>query len=225
MPAMRRRPATAWSAAFARPRPCAASRYTGGKGRTRAPTSTISVPVPIALQRMLVQEAGDKILLLPAWPADWDVDFKLRLAHGGAAHRHGQVRKTARLGPSAGVTQEGCRGLPAAKRRRRRSAHPAKHSSVAGRRGPDGPKPVSGQDRPRDHVPRQLIPPTIRELAAGDRSKPIAGKQVAGSWMNPQAGEKLATRPTTSAASFRSKSGSCPARASRAGSSTSSRPA
>jgi len=33
-----------------------------------------------ALQRMLVQEAGDKILLLPAWPADWDADFKLHLA-------------------------------------------------------------------------------------------------------------------------------------------------
>ena len=36
----------------------------------------------IALQRMLVQEAGDKILLLPAWPTDWDVDFKLHLAKG-----------------------------------------------------------------------------------------------------------------------------------------------
>ena len=34
----------------------------------------------VALQRMLVQEAGDKILLLPAWPADWDVDFQLHLA-------------------------------------------------------------------------------------------------------------------------------------------------
>ena len=34
----------------------------------------------ISLQRMLVQEAGDKILLLPAWPADWDADFKLHLA-------------------------------------------------------------------------------------------------------------------------------------------------
>jgi len=33
-----------------------------------------------ALQRMLVQEADEKILLLPAWPADWDVDFKLHLA-------------------------------------------------------------------------------------------------------------------------------------------------
>ena len=33
-----------------------------------------------ALQRMLVQEAGDRILLLPAWPADWDADFKLHVA-------------------------------------------------------------------------------------------------------------------------------------------------
>ena len=33
-----------------------------------------------ALQRMLAQEAGDKILLLPAWPAEWDADFKLHLA-------------------------------------------------------------------------------------------------------------------------------------------------
>ncbi len=32
-----------------------------------------------ALQRMLVQEAGGKILLLPAWPVWWDADFKLHL--------------------------------------------------------------------------------------------------------------------------------------------------
>jgi hypothetical protein len=29
---------------------------------------------------MLVQEASDKILLLPAWPANWDTEFKLHLA-------------------------------------------------------------------------------------------------------------------------------------------------
>jgi len=33
-----------------------------------------------ALQRMLVQEVGDKIHLLPAWPADWDANFKLHLS-------------------------------------------------------------------------------------------------------------------------------------------------
>ena len=37
----------------------------------------------IALQRMLVQEENGKILLLPAWPSDWDVDFKLHLTGGG----------------------------------------------------------------------------------------------------------------------------------------------
>jgi len=31
---------------------------------------------------MLVQEAGKKILLLAAWPANWDVDFKLCVARG-----------------------------------------------------------------------------------------------------------------------------------------------
>jgi len=36
----------------------------------------------IALQRMLVQEGRGKILLLPAWPADWNTDFKLHLTGG-----------------------------------------------------------------------------------------------------------------------------------------------
>ena len=31
----------------------------------------------IGLQEMLMQTLGDEIRLLPAWPADWDVDFKL----------------------------------------------------------------------------------------------------------------------------------------------------
>ena len=31
----------------------------------------------MALQSMLLQWDGDKLLLLPAWPEDWDVDFKL----------------------------------------------------------------------------------------------------------------------------------------------------
>ena len=36
----------------------------------------------IALQRMLAQEGNGKIYLLPAWPAEWDVDFKLHLLGG-----------------------------------------------------------------------------------------------------------------------------------------------
>ena len=29
------------------------------------------------LQSMLLQVRGDKLLLFPAWPKDWDADFKL----------------------------------------------------------------------------------------------------------------------------------------------------
>ena len=37
----------------------------------------------VALQRMLVQQTADKIVLLPAWPRNWDVTFKLKLRQGG----------------------------------------------------------------------------------------------------------------------------------------------
>ncbi len=43
----------------------------------------------VALQRMLVQECGENIFLLPAWPANWDVDFKLHL--GGNTIIEGRV--------------------------------------------------------------------------------------------------------------------------------------
>ncbi len=33
------------------------------------------------LQRMLLQEVGRKIILLPAWPENWSADFKLHAKH------------------------------------------------------------------------------------------------------------------------------------------------
>jgi hypothetical protein len=36
----------------------------------------------IGLQEMLLQEKNGKIHLFPAWPQDWDVDFKLYASHG-----------------------------------------------------------------------------------------------------------------------------------------------
>ena len=36
----------------------------------------------IGLQEMLMQTADEKIVLFPAWPKEWDVDFKLH-APGG----------------------------------------------------------------------------------------------------------------------------------------------
>jgi hypothetical protein len=32
----------------------------------------------MALESMLMQPEGKKILLFPAWPKEWDVEFKLR---------------------------------------------------------------------------------------------------------------------------------------------------
>jgi hypothetical protein len=51
----------------------------------------------IALQEMLLQTPSDRLLLLPAWPRDWNVDFKL---HGPAQtvvlchFEDGEVRAT-----------------------------------------------------------------------------------------------------------------------------------
>jgi hypothetical protein len=36
----------------------------------------------ILLQEMLLQHDGDRILLFPAWPQDWNVDFRLHAPHG-----------------------------------------------------------------------------------------------------------------------------------------------
>ncbi len=36
----------------------------------------------LALQRMLAQEGNGKIYLLPAWPGEWDADFKVHLSQG-----------------------------------------------------------------------------------------------------------------------------------------------
>ena len=35
----------------------------------------------IGLQEMVMQTIGKKIYILPAWPKDWDVDFKLHAPH------------------------------------------------------------------------------------------------------------------------------------------------
>ena len=48
-----------------------------------------------ALQSMLLQSDGRRIFLLPAWPEDWDVSFRLRAAGGAmveCVYRDGKVR-------------------------------------------------------------------------------------------------------------------------------------
>jgi hypothetical protein len=48
-----------------------------GPGHDWAPDHNWGGSGMIGLQEMLVQTIGERILLLPAWPQDWNVDFKL----------------------------------------------------------------------------------------------------------------------------------------------------
>jgi len=46
------------------------------------------------VQAMLIQTDGRKIFLLPAWPRDWDVDFKVHAPYRTVIEgqvRHGQL--------------------------------------------------------------------------------------------------------------------------------------
>lgn len=55
------------------------------------------------LQAMLVQSDGDRIHVLPAWPEDWDVSFKLKAAKNTTVegvYRHGRLERLA-VTPSA----------------------------------------------------------------------------------------------------------------------------
>ena len=149
----------------------------------------------VALQRMLVQEAGGKIYLLPAWPAHWNVDFKLHLS--GQAALTGSVKDGKLVAwdiqpPSRKndvvVGQPQIVAAPDA-------AIPANDHPL--RAGCD----QTGQNRFRGQIGRvtmfrgKLQPAMIRELAGGDRAKPVTAPQVAGCWLNPKAGDALKARP------------------------------
>ena len=144
-----------------------------------------------ALQRMLVQEAGDKVLLLPAWPAAWDVDFKLHLAHATVIRgtvKDGKlltwdIRPAARgkdVVVGSPQTISSAPAIPPNAHPLRAGADQSGHSLFQGRIG----RVTMFRGR--------LGPAAIRDLAAGDRAKPIVGQQVVGCWMNPGAGEALA---------------------------------
>ncbi|MHB8897877.1 MAG: DUF5703 domain-containing protein [Thermoguttaceae bacterium] len=149
----------------------------------------------VALQRMLVQEGGGKILLLPAWPADWDADFKLHVSGGAVI---------------AGVVKDG--------KLDRWSIEPASRQNdvVVGK--PQTGRPLSpaipandhplragsdqsGGNRFRGQIGRvtmfrgKLAPQAIRDLAGGDRAQAVTGAEVVGCWLDPKAGEPLPTRP------------------------------
>lgn len=50
-----------------------------------------------AVQAMLMQTDGRKIYLLPAWPRDWDVDFKLHAPYNSVVEGQFRQDKITRL--------------------------------------------------------------------------------------------------------------------------------
>ena len=146
-----------------------------------------------ALQRMLVQEAGTKILLLPAWPADWEADFKLHLAGGAVLAgtvKDGKllawdIQPAARRGDVVVCQPQSSPVAPCVPA----NTHPLRAGSDQ-----------QGQNRFRGQIGRvtmfrgKVPPQMIQDLAAGDRSKPVESKQVVGCWLNPHLGDPLPTQ-------------------------------
>ncbi len=148
-----------------------------------------------AFQRMLVQEAGGKIHLLPAWPADWNVDFKLHIAAGGVV---------------TGTVKDGkltAWDIQPPERKRDVVIYPPQVGGSAGSAIPDNVHPLhAGSDSNggshflgkigRVTLFRERITASrVRELASSDRTRRVSGKDVVGSWLNPRAGDQLATKP------------------------------
>jgi len=165
----------------------------------------------VALQRMLVQEAGDKILLLPAWPADWDADFKLHLMRRTVLRgtvKNGQLVAWDIEPPSRRGDVVVCTPQPG-----KPPAPPVPPNDHPLRAGSD----QSESNRFRGQIGRvtmfrgKLSAQAIRELAAGDRAKPLAMPDVVGSWLNPKACDKLATQPRDFAGAVSFEAWICPA--------------
>jgi hypothetical protein len=144
----------------------------------------------IALERMLVQEAGDKVILLPAWPKDWDVDFKLHLARMTVVTgtvRDGKLVKWD-IQPASRKKDVTVCALQGAGRTIPENAHPLRVGMDQ-----DGASGFAGQIG-RVSMFRSALPPqAILELARGDRTTQLKGNEVVASLVAPKNGETLPT--------------------------------
>ena len=68
-----------------------------GPGYDWVPDQCQGAVAMISIQRMLLQCDGDRILLLPAWPIEWDVDFKLHAAQQTTVHAVWRARRLVML--------------------------------------------------------------------------------------------------------------------------------
>ncbi len=143
-----------------------------------------------ALQRMLVQEAAGKILLLPAWPGDWDADFKLHLEKSTVIS--GKVIN----GKLTDWTVE-----PAARKKDvvvykpqpapERPVIPANRHPLRIGADQNGANRLQGKIGRVTMFRGLLKPETIRTLAAGDRKKKMNSAAVVGCLLEPKAGDAL----------------------------------
>jgi len=140
----------------------------------------------VALQRMLVQEAGGKIFLLPAWPATWDTDFKLHLSQRTV------ISGTVKDGKLVSWDIQ-----PASRKKDVTVCQPQAVPAIPGNNHPLR----AGSDQMETNkfagaIGRvsmfrgKLSPHVIRDIAADDRSKALDH-----SLLNPKPGEVLPTTP------------------------------
>ncbi|HXP63555.1 MAG TPA: LamG-like jellyroll fold domain-containing protein, partial [Dongiaceae bacterium] len=147
----------------------------------------------MALERMLAQEAGRKILLLPAWPADWDVDFKLHLRRGAVLTgivKDGRLRSWDIVPSSRKEDVTVCQLQPA-----KPLAPSVPFNAYALRAGMDqnGGSRFLGQIGRVTLFRGKLSLQANRELALSDRTKPVSSPQVVGSWLDLKPGDTLPT--------------------------------
>ncbi len=67
----------------------------------------------MAVQAMLMQTEGKRILLLPAWPSDWDVDFKLHAPYHTTVEGTFRNGKLERLAVTPGSREKDVELIPA----------------------------------------------------------------------------------------------------------------
>jgi hypothetical protein len=164
----------------------------------------------VALERMLVQEAGSKILLLPAWPADWDVDFRLHLTSSGVLSgtvKQGRLTAWDIVPASRKEDVTVCQVQPA-----NPLAPPVPPNAYALRAGMDqnGGSRFSGQIGRVTLFRGRLSLQAIRELALGDRTKPVAAPQAVRSWLDPKPGDTLPTSAEDFAGAMSFEAWICP---------------
>ncbi len=155
----------------------------------------------VALQRMLVQEAGEKIFLLPALPATWDTDFKLHLSQRtviSGTVKDGtlvswDIQPTSRKKAVTVCQPQSVPAIPV-------NNHPLRAGSDQ-----TGANRFAGTIGRVSMFRGKLSPQALRDLAAGDRTQPLDR-----SWLNPKPGDVLPTKEEDFAGALTFEAWICP---------------